>query len=456
MQDFGRLAIEVPEVLLPAPWVDVSRWAVIACDQHTSEPEFWRQVEEFVGDSPSTLRLILPEAFLAGDGADAGEDPVPGIHGRMREYLDGGVFGPPAPRFIYLERSTPRAPRRRGLVVALDLEQYDFQEGARSLVRASESTVQERLPARIAVRRGAPLELPHAIVLVDDPEATVIEPVGDRFSARPPLYDADLMLGAGRVRGWAVEDEAALASIHAALTEQARPEAYQQRYGVADSDVLLFAVGDGNHALAAARSLWQELRAGLGEDEAATHPARYALVELVNVHDPGVVFEPIHRLVFGVDPGALLEALPDWFDDQGSTCRFERAEDHAVLRTRLGELRRDPALHALGTVTAEGLGVMAISEPKSSLAVESLQGFLDAYTASLRDARVDYIHGESAVRGLCAEPDRVGFLLPPMRKDELFGTLVREGALPPKTFSLGEADEKRFYLEARSLRPSTS
>ena len=449
MPDFSSLAIRVPEVLLPASGLDLSRWAVIACDQHTSEPGYWHRVEADVGEEPSTLRLILPEVFLA-EGPP--EERIAGIQQRMGEYLDGGIFTPPVRGFIYVERSTARIPRRRGLVAALDLERYDFRPGARSLVRASESTVPERILARLGLRRGASLELPHVIVLFDDPERRVLEPLGERLVSEPPLYDAELMLGAGRVRGWAVESEPDLEAIHSALAVLVRPESFRQRYGVAGSDVLLFAAGDGNHALAAAKTLWEEVKTGLTEEAASRHPARHALVELVNVHDEGLIFEPIHRVVFGVEPTGLLSALSEWFAAQGSSCTLEEVADDAMLASRLAELGRDPQVHLMGTVAGRSFGVVALARPKASLPVASLQGFLDAYTSERRDARVDYIHGAAAVRTLAGEADRVGFLLPAMQKAELFRTIVREGALPAKTFSLGEADEKRFYLEARSLR----
>ena len=448
MPDFSRLAIQVPEVLLPVPGVDLSRWAVIACDQHTSEPDYWRQVGAEVGQSPSTLHLVLPEVFLA-EGAPEGR--IAGIQRRMREYLEGGVFGAPVRDFIYVERSTARVPRRRGLLVALDLESYDFRSGARSLVRASESTVHERILARLGVRRGASLELPHVIVLFDDPERSVLEPLGQRLAAEPPLYDAELMLGGGQVRGWAVGAEQDLGAIHSALAALVRPEVFRERYGLADADVLLFAAGDGNHALAAAKTLWEEVKAELTDEAASIHPARHALVELVNVHDEGVTFEPIHRVVFGVDPQCLLSALCDWFAAQGSSCTLEELADEATLLSRLAELERDPQLHALGTVVRGSFGLVTLARPKASLPVASLQAFLSAYTSKRSEVRIDYIHGVEAVRALAAEANRVGFLLPAMQKAELFQTIVREGALSAKTFSLGEADEKRFYLEARSL-----
>ena len=449
MPDFSRLAIQVPEVLLPAPSVELSRWAVIACDQHTSEPDYWRQVRAEVGQSPSTLHLVLPEVLLA-EGPP--EDRIAGIQQRMREYLDGGVFGPPVRSFVYVERSTARAPRRRGLIAALDLDRYDFRPGALSLVRSSESTVHERILARLGVRREASLELPHVIVLFDDPERSVLEPLGQRLAAEPPLYDTELMLGAGRVRGWSVAKEKDLDAIHSALAELVRPEVSRQRYGVADPDVLLFAAGDGNHALAAAKTLWDEVKVGLTDEVASVHPARHALVELVNVHDDGVIFEPIHRVVFGVDPPGLLSALSEWFAAQGSSCTLEEVADEATLVSRLAGLDRDPQVHAMGTVVRGSFGLLTLARPKASLPVASLQGFLAAYTSERSEVRVDYIHGAEAARTLAAEADRVGFLLPAMQKAELFGTIIREGALPAKTFSLGEADEKRFYLEARSLR----
>ncbi len=452
MPDFSRLAIEVPEVLLPAPWVDLSRWAVVACDQYTSQAEYWARAEKLVGDSPSSLHVIYPEVYLPEAGEDA---RIESIQAHMREYLATGVFGPPVRSFVYLERSTSHVPCRRGLVVGLDLEHYDYQAGARSLVRASESTMGGRLPARMRVRRGAPLELPHAVVLFDDPDCRVIDPLAGQLGETAPFYDADLMQGGGHVRGWKVERETDLGAIRAALAQLAKPETYRTRYGVEDSDVLLFAVGDGNHSLAAAKALWEEIKADLDPEAASTHPARSALVELVNVHDPGVTFEPIHRAVFGVDPDVLLAALADWFNAQGSVCTQESVADEAAMRARLADLAREPdAPHALGYVAGRKLGVIEIEQPKASLPVESLQGFLDTYTAEHGDASVDYIHGEESLRSLCAQRWRVGFLLPPLPKSDLFPRIVRSGPLPPKTFSLGEADEKRFYMEARRIIPS--
>ena len=292
----AALGLAIPEILLPAAGVDLSRWAVVACDQYTSQPEYWKAVAERVGDAPSSLHLVLPEVWLGAPDEDA---RIAGIQARMREYLASGVFAKPLRGFIAVDRSTPHVASRRGLLVALDLDRYDWRPGARALVRATEATVEERLPPRLRVREGAALELPHVLVLVDDPQRSVIEPVCDAASRRAPLYDVELMSGAGRVRGWAVTDAAEIARVERGLAALAAPELQRAKYGPSDGDPFLYASGDGNHSLAAAKLAWERRKPALSGAERERDPARFALVELVNVHDPGLRFEPIHRVVFG-------------------------------------------------------------------------------------------------------------------------------------------------------------
>ncbi len=442
------LAVDVPEVLLPSPGVDLERWAVVACDQYTSQRDYWDRVAEHVGNAPSTLHLVLPEAYL-GDGDEAAR--VATIHARMRSCLTDGVFAPARRAALLVDRETPCVPSRRGLLLALDLEGYDYRPGARTLARATEATVEERLPARVRVRDGAPLELPHVMVLIDDPGRTVIEPLAEALAAAPPLYDTPLWPDAGRVRGWAVDDRVALGRLGDALAALARPGAFRSRYGVESDDVLLFAVGDGNHSLAAARLLWERTRDGLDAAARETHPARFALVELVNVHDPGLVFEPIHRVVFDVDPAALLDALPGWFAEQGARCSLEPARDDAALLERLRAPA--PGTQVAAFTHTGGAGLISIEDAPANLPVGSLQAFLDAQVAKHPDASIDYIHGDDVVRSLASGPSRIGFYLPVLPKSELFRTVIVDGALPRKTFSMGEAAEKRFYLEARRILP---
>jgi len=419
----STLGIAIPEILLPATGVDLSRWAVVACDQYTSQPEYWKAVAERVGDAPSALHLVLPEVWLGAPDEDA---RIAAIQARMREYLATGVFAKPLRGFIAVDRSTPHVASRRGLMVALDLDRYDWRPGARALVRATEATVEERLPPRLRVREGAALELPHVLVLVDDPLCTVIEPVSEAASRAAPLYDVELMDSAGRVRGWAVTHPAEIARVERALEALATPALQRAKYGPGDGDPFLYASGDGNHSLAAAKLFWERRKPALSAAERDRDPARFALVELVNVHDPGLRFEPIHRVVFGVDPDALLAALE--------------------------QTRGAGPAHALRWVAATRSGVATLPAGDEPLAVAALQAFLDRWLASHPGARIDYIHGDVALAKLAAEPGRIGFLLPAFEKSALFPTVAQRGVLPRKAFSLGEAEEKRFYLEARRIR----
>jgi len=419
----SSLGIAVPEILLPAASVDLSRWAVIACDQYTSQPEYWKAVAERVGDAPSALHLVLPEVWL---GAPDEALRIAAIGARMREYLSRGVFAPPFRGFVAVDRSTPHVPSRRGLMVALDLERYDWRPGAHALVRATEATVEERLPPRLRVREAAALELPHVLVLVDDPQRTVIEPVCDAAVRGAPLYDVELMHGAGRVRGWAVRETGEIERVERALAALASPAVQAAKYGPSTGDPFLYASGDGNHSLAAAKLYWEQRKGALPAAQRESDPARFALVELVNVHDPGLRFEPIHRVVFGLEPDALLEDL-------------ERA-------------RGAGPVHRLRWSAGTRSGVASLSAENEPLAVAALQGFLDAWLAKNPGAQIDYIHGNDALAELAAQPQRIGFFLPAFEKSALFPTVARRGVLPRKAFSLGEAEEKRFYLEARRIR----
>jgi hypothetical protein len=431
------LPIEMPEVLLPAAGVDLERWAVIACDQYTSQRDYWQALESRVGGVPSTLRLILPEVYL--EDGDA-EGRIAAIHARMREYLERGVLGPPRRGFVVVERETARGARRLGLVAALDLAHYDYRDGSRTLVRATERTVAERLPARVRVREGALLELPHVLVLVDDPDRSLIEPLAERARGREPLYATSLWPRAGSVRGWLTGAPEDAAHVARALGELARPELFRRRYAVSSDDVLLLAVGDGNHSLAAARLCFERLCGEVGEAAALAHPARFALVELVNLHDPGLEFEPIHRVLFDADPAEVLAALPGWLAEHRARGRIERGDARAS-----GE--------RIGWTAAGRQGAIEIETAPGALPVATLQAFLDAWVAKHEGASIDYIHGGEEVRRLAAPPRRIGFFLPALAKRELFRAVIADGALPRKTFSLGKADDKRFYLEARRILP---
>lgn len=439
------IGITCPEILLPAKDVPLTTWAVVACDQYTSQPEYWHEVEDLVDDVPSTLRLIFPEVYL--------EDPdsaqrIEAIRQAMNRYVEEGILQPMAPGFVYLDRQTSHAPSRKGLMVAVDLEQYDYRPGAQSLVRATEGTVLDRLPPRIKVRENAPLELPHIMVLIDDPEQMVIEPLSAQTDALEKLYDVDLMMNGGHVTGFRVNDEHLIQQIQTAIERLASPQAFKDKYGVGDEHgVLLFAVGDGNHSLATAKACWEQLKPTIPAEAREDHPARYALVELVNVHDKGLVFEPIHRVVFNIDSQELFEAWTS-LSPNASKSRFENKE----AACQEAERRRKANVHAIPFVDAQGYGVLTMKNPQLNLEVGTLQAFLDDFLKAHPEAKVDYIHGDDVVNTLGSQEGNMGFLLPAMEKTDLFRTVILDGVLPRKTFSMGEAEEKRFYLECRRIR----
>lgn len=415
---FDALGFGPGEILLPQN-CPLETWSVVACDQYTSQPEYWHRVEDRVGNAPSSLRLILPESRL---GREDVEEQIQAVHEAMDAYLARGQFRDLGECMIYVERRLQNGKVRRGLVGKADLERYDFHPGSDSLIRATEGTVLERIPPRVRVRQGAALELPHVMLLVDDPQGTVIRALAEQTDRMELLYDFDLMEEGGHLRGWRLSGEQ-LTQVAAALTALADPAAFQERYDALDRSVLLFAVGDGNHSLATAKACY--------EQDKGNPLARYALAELVDLHDEALEFEPIHRLLFDVEPQEVLNALkaacPGACEGQGEG-------------------------HRIGYVHAGGEGSVTVPRPECQLAVGTLQRFLDGYLEAHPKARVDYIHGEDVVRALAAQPGTLGFLLPGMDKGELFPTVIFDGVLPRKTFSMGEARDKRFYLEARRIR----
>lgn len=430
----------LPRICLPAPHIDLKKWAVIACDQYTSQPEYWQQVADTVGDSPSTLHLIFPEAYLGA--ADAAER-IRRIQQTMRDYLAAGLLQE-REGAIYVER-TIDGRVRRGLMLEIDLEHFDFRPESRSLIRPTEGTIVARLPPRIEVRRGAELELPHILVLIDDPEGTVIEPIAAGREQLTQLYATELMQGGGHVAGYAVGD-AESARLQQALSALVDPGTFAQRYGVAPgTPPLLFAVGDGNHSLATAKSIWESVKDSVGMD----HPCRYALVEVGNIHDPALEFAPIHRLLFGVGTD-VRRALAEYF---GERCSCTEQPSAAAMRAQLAATPAER--HAAGLIgPGERFSVIEVAAPASSLAVGTFQAFIDDFIARGGAAEVDYIHGDDVLERQSLSGDCVGFHLPQVSKSDLLKMVVREGPLPRKTFSMGEAHEKRFYIEARRISGS--
>jgi hypothetical protein len=360
----------------------------------------------------------------------------------MQTYLDKGTLQP-REGLIYVERSVA-GKTRKGIVLCLDLEKYDYTKGSTSLIRATEGTIVERLPPRMKIRQGAALELPHILVLIDDPTRTVIEPLAQAKAGLESLYDFELMLGSGHLRGYAVS--AALeAQIVAALRRLAQPEVFAAKYSIGmDKPVLLFAMGDGNHSLATAKAVWEKMKPQVG----LNHPARYALVEIENVHDEGLEFEPIHRVLFGVKKN-IFAAMQGYFGDHLSHTAVDSAQKMVELVDRAGGTKQ--AIGIIGAATQPTYGVIEISHPSSNLPVGTLQPFLDEFLKEGGAEKIDYLHGQEVVCQLGAQPGNAGFYVPGMDKSELFKTVILDGALPRKTFSMGEAKEKRFYMEARKI-----
>lgn len=415
--------IEPARILLPDKTVDLSRWAVLACDQFTSQPDYWQRVRDLVGDAPSCLDLILPEVYL--DGPDVGAR-IEAIH-RAMETARTKTLTRVVDGFLYLRRTTASGVRE-GLVAAIDLEQYSYAPGSSPLIRPTERTVTERIPPRLAVRRGAALESPHILMLADDPENTLLGPLSAAVAGQQPLYDTPLMLGGGRVAGWAITDPALIEGAVRAV------EGFAARTGPNGAPPIALAVGDGNHSLATAKAWWEEIKKTLSPAEAETHPARYCLVEIENIHDPAIQFEPIHRAVFGTDADTLLDAMDQFFSAQGAVLHRNSTRDGQQFTLLSGE-------------TALPCILTGASWP---LCVGSIEAFLADWLPTRGDVRVDYIHGESALRSLAAD-GAVGLLLPPFQKSDLFLGVYLGGVLPKKTFSMGHAEEKRYYLECRAI-----
>ena len=423
---FLRFAIVPPKVCLPSSRIDLNRWAVLACDQHTSEPEYWRDVARYVGSDPSTLHLILPEAHL--ENSDVNER-IDRAQATMRQYLDDGILVEHDPIFTLVRRNLSDGTWRDGLIAAVDLEQYDYRPGSQTPVRATEKTIESRIPARTRIRRGASIELPHILVLVDDPEDLLLGPLVRDHEHMKRLYSTPLMYHGGHVEGYRVDDDAHIAGMIAALETLADPGRMRERYGT--DDTFLFPVGDGNHSLAAAKHYWEERKAA-GAD--AFDPARFAMVELVNLHRDGLPFHPIHRAVSGVTEARLHETL-----SAAGFSLVDGASGIAEIDTA-GGAQADITLHS-----ASGRRRYRQAE-RGSLSV----ALIDEALQGIEGTEIDYIHGADAI-AKTVEHGGLAVELPPLDRESLLSTVVRYGTLPRKAFSLGRPMDKRYYLEARRL-----
>lgn len=409
-------------ILLPKN-TDMTKWSVVACDQYTSEPEYWNSVREIVGSNPSTLNLTLPEIYL--EESDV-EERIKKINQNMEELVNMDFFNEYSDSMIYLERTQEDGKVREGLMGIVDLEDYSYEKGSQTLIRATEKTVIERIPPRVKVRENALLELPHIMILIDDEKKNIIESLKNKVTESDIVYDFDLMKNGGHIKGYLLNNET-MDEVDERLKCLADKDYFENKYGVKDKGILLFAMGDGNHSLATAKACYENLKKEIGE-KALSSKSRYALVELVNLHSDALEFEAINRVIFNTDKDKLLNSLKEYY-----TINKERnGQEFRVVTDSIDE-------------------AWYIENPKSNIAVGSIQLFLDDY---LKDnvGKIDYIHGEDVTKSLASKDNNVGFIFDAMAKEDLFKTVILDGALPRKTFSMGHANDKRYYLEARKIK----
>ena len=445
MNVFERCALQTPDILLPNKNIDLTAWSVIACDQYTQDTEYWQKAADIVKDKPSTLHMILPEVYLNTFSGNRRKQEIAKIQAAMNAYLTTGIFAEPLHSMLYIERKTAYNRLRKGIITAIDLEKYDWSPSSKAEIRATEATIVERLPPRMEIRQGAALEMPHIMLLVNDPKRLLIEKTGAALHASKtqPLYTASLMLNAGSITGWAIpaaysnDMEQALEQLYTANTE-------------ADGSVFLFAVGDGNHSLATAKAVWdvyKEQHGGVRQQDGTVllpkeleHSLlRYALVEIVNLYDTGLTFEPIHRVIFKADAQNLIGFLQTKLGGAIIPCTTS-----AELRNKV-----EHSSAAFGFIAPKD-SFVCLDTDTSGLAVSALQPLLDDYIKT-HQLEIDYIHGAEEAFRLPQHKDAVSILLPPIAKDSFFSTIAKQGSLPRKSFSMGEASEKRFYLECRKL-----
>lgn len=403
---------------------DMTKWSVVACDQYTSEPEYWNDVEKIVGDAPSTLKLTLPEIYLEDENIN---ERIAKINSNMKALLDEDFFNEYKDSMIYLERTQSDGKIREGLIGVVDLEAYSYEKGAETPIRATEKTVIERIPPRVKIRENAPLELPHIMILIDDDKKQIIENLKNKVSEDDIVYDFDLMKNGGHVKGYLLNEET-MDEVDKGLKELADKEVFAKKYDVNNKEVLLFAMGDGNHSLATAKACYEKLKEIMSEEEYLNNPARYALVELVNLHSPALEFEAINRVIFNTEPEKLLNSLKEYY-----------------------QINKDGNGQKIEVITNDVDEKWYIENPKSNIAVGSIQIFLDEYLKN-NEGKIDYIHGEETTKNLAKQSGNVGFIFEAMPKNELFKTVILDGSLPRKTFSMGHSYDKRYYLESRKIK----
>ena len=427
MSNANNPGIAIPRILIPDEKVNMKKWAVIACDQYTSDKRYWAEAERIVGNAPSTLHMMLPEAYL--DEPDK-QERIADTRDTMYDYIEAGVLKELPEGFILVERMIGGMPRK-GLMVLIDLEEYEFDITQKPLVRPTEQTVRDRIPPRMQIRMDAAVEMPHILALIDDPMNTVIEPVYEKRLQLKKLYDFDLMLNGGAIAGYFVDSYEMINGVMEAM--RALPT----------HDGMKICVGDGNHSLATAKEIWNRAKMSLPPEELAVSPLRYALVELINLHDPALSMLPIHRAIFGVNPATCIQYIVEKLNARGLGARL------IFSRRRISAETMDP--NTIYFNSKDSMGRIELSRISGNLMLEDLQAVLEQFAAEHPNARLDYIHGDDAIAELKTQYDTLCFVLPALSKSSFMDTIVQCGVLPKKCFSLGEADEKRFYLECRLL-----
>lgn len=441
-EKLASVGIILPQILVPKKCYDLQKWAVVACDQYTSEPNYWEEAALYVGNSPSTLKLIFPEVYLGNND----DTRIKSINKTMTEYIKNDIFDQYEDSFFLIHRKLANSGVNKwGLIAALDLEKYDYSDGSSSLIRATEGTILDRIPPRKNIRKNAPLELPHILVLIDDPEKTVLEPLITKRESMEIIYHTELMKGGGEISAYGVSDQDLITQIADALVRLANPEKFNEKYD--SKEVLLYAMGDGNHSLATAKSCWEDLKnnSNFTENELSTHPARYALVEIENIFDPGIVFQPIHRVVFSGNKKKFFEEISKLCNNYTIKKMQDLDELLRIINKSVSNQQE------FGFSDSSGLFIVIMHSPAAKICAGTVQQAIDAYMKVDENADIDYIHGEQITFTLSQKIGNFGIFLPPISKEDFFPAIIEDGALPRKTFSMGEAQEKRYYIEARKI-----
>lgn len=429
-EKFLNYGIKVPNILLPKKEIDAQKWAVVACDQYTSQPEYWESLSEEIKDAPSTLRIIYPEVYLeTGDK----EKIIASINAKMAEYLSSNIFDEYKDSFILVERKTESG-TRFGLMVALDLECYDYSKSSKTLIRATEGTILSRIPPRKEIRKDAPIELPHIMVLISDAKKKIIEPLASKKETLKKVYDTELNKNGGHLTGYLVNSDDCLNEVL---------DGFASLYSELDpANPLLFAMGDGNHSLATAKSCWEDIKASLTDEEKLNHPARFALVELENIFDPGLLFEPIHRVFFNISEDTFASLLSSFC----SSFTKEKVASKEELVKRVNEKGQH-----FGLCSGSNLYVYTVEGANKAIAAGTIQLIIDKMLEE-KKGEVDYIHGVDVTLELGSKENNLGLILPDVAKENFFSDMLKDGAYPRKTFSIGHANEKRYYMEARKIK----